>query len=139
MQHIRQPKESALCLACCVAMVSDTTLDEVVISCELRGRPPYLPMREAIRFLLKKDITVGSIMKFDEFHVLSHKVGLHLEMVDDSDAIVGVKSKIVRGGRHAVVWDSENKIILDPQYARPRKLEQYLVDEWLPITRWEFE
>lgn len=140
MQHVRQPPDSYLCQACCTAMLANVDLQYVLDRARLLQAPDgsgkvYMTNRETIRFLLEFGLTIGAAASFpfvqqpddlNEIHIVSD--------LSKQSALVGVRSEKYPDGEHAVVWDHERRMILDPQLEDPQPLSRYRVYEWWPLV-----
>ena len=138
MKLIRQPPDSYLCQACCVAMLADVTLEEVLENAQLHQAPDgsgkmYLTNREALRFLLLHWKTLGLMIKFFYERLSFDEGGLVCNAIDKAHALVGVKSRKYVSGEHAVVWNADERMIYDPQEDEPQPLSGYQVYEWWPL------
>ncbi len=145
MQLIQQPKGSAWCFACCVAMVANTSLEDVIAAINrklvvpekhpLRGNP-YLGLQDAIIYLAKCGLQYGSSHHFADPAVFDCN-DLTLQITDalKIPAILTVCSgKYGEEHLHSVVWDPESQAVLDPQCEAPQKLSDYRVREWALIS-----
>lgn len=135
---INQPPNSGLCVACCLAMVTHQPLRAVLASVHLdvSGKlpMPYVPMREAVRFLLEHGYTYGNPFAFETDMVVepgtNEIVGSPVPISRKCNALLTVRSKKNPGYSHMVVWDYERRKVLDPQCDQPRDLSEYQVIEW---------
>ena len=132
----RQPEESYPCQACCVATLVGCSLEEVLAEVTLTtdkvGRQ-YLTNDESCRWMVTRGLCFGAIGNWPDFTTLDVSEGLSFERVDLIPALVGVKSRWVPDLHHAVVWDPERRMVLDPRESDPQPLTDYLVYEWWPV------
>lgn len=135
MQIVMQ-KERGLCLAACVAMVANCSLEEVCANARIlksEDGVQFLPDNEAIKFLASRMLCYGLRLKPDvrpnedteEFTV---RVSL------DCPAILAVPSPTFPGFNHAVVWDNELRMVRDPLHILPQPLDSYEILEWVPVS-----
>lgn len=134
MKHIVQP-EFGLCLASCVAMVTDETLDTVLNETTLSKRHGiwYLPLREAIKFLAERDRGFGIAARphtriLDPRDTLEMTLDLRL-----APAIITVKSDRP-DWYHCAVWDNESLFVRDPAIYRPVAIQHYEIEELSFVT-----
>lgn len=138
MQHIRQPPGSGLCLAACVAMVTNCTLEEVVAGCRILTSVDgvqFLPDNEAARFMATKWRLYGLRLRFEAPKALEADV-THIQTeigIQHWPAILSVASVNFPGFEHAVVWDNVRRVVLDPLKAEPAAIEDYEILEWTPV------
>lgn len=130
---IRQT-EPGLCLAACVAMVSGSSLDEVVAACTLRKLPGrkhrFLPDHEAIRYLATRHLHCGLRIRPPALvhgNMESFTITIRL---DDAPGILSVKSANHEDLLHAVVWCPDRQMVLDPLHDTPQPLGWYELVEW---------
>lgn len=140
MKLIKQPADSYLCQACCAAMLAGTSLEVVLQKAKLHKAPDgsgklYLSNRETIRFLLEYWLTLGGCLHFKFENLEFDKGLLSGNGIDLVPGLLGVRSKLSPEFNHAVVWDPELRMILDPHEDEPKPLEDYEVYEWWPVTR----
>lgn len=136
MELIKQP-EPGLCLACCVAMVAETSLEDVLANC--RTLQPehgvrYLPENEATKFLAARMLCYGA--RFKPGVAMTDEL-THFEVLyplREYPAILSVPSRNFKDYLHAVVWDNDHGTILDPLADEPRSITDYDIREWVPIT-----
>lgn len=140
MKLVRQPEGSYLCQACCAAMLAGVdlkyVLDRVHPKKDAKSGKPYLTNKEMARFLLDFNLTLGSWARF-HYVKMDDEPDLRIHGVEKMPAMVGVQSKLYPASEHAVVWDPETKMILDPQCAEPQPLSNYKVYEWIAVTPME--
>lgn len=136
LQLVRQT-EPGLCMAACVAMVAGTSIEEVVEKCRIlkpQEGPRYLPDNEAIKFLASRMLCYGLRVKPD-VKITSDVSEFEVRVsVSEAPAILAVKSENFEGFMHAVVWDNERRLVLDPLYDEPQPLERYEVLEWAVVS-----
>lgn len=140
MEIIRQPPRSGLCLPCCLAMLTNRSLNYVLSKVHLRidlnkCPLPYLSVAGAIRYLIDENFLYGGPLNFSP--PLTPAEGIKRfsadVLVGDCNALLTVKSKILKDGLHAVVWDGTTKTIFDPQHDEPKKASEYEIIEWATI------
>lgn len=145
MQLIQQPKGSAWCFACCVAMITNTSLEDVIGAINrklvvpekhpLRGNP-YLGLQDAIIYLAKHGYQYGSSHHFPQ-PTLFDCNDLTLQITDalKIPAIITVCSNQFGNEHlHSVVWDPEEQQVLDPLHDSPQPLTNYRVREWAIVS-----
>ena len=134
MNIVRQT-EPGLCLAACVAMVSNSTLDEVMAKARiLRAEDGirFLPDNEAIKFLAGRFLQYG--FTFKPGHPFDHAADRFIvEVPINQPAILAVRSKNFVDHDHAVVWDPNRRQILDPLHDEPQPIENYEIIEWAMV------
>jgi len=145
MKLVRQPQGSAWCFACCVAMIANTTLDDVIAAITrhlvvpdkhpLRGKP-YLGLQDAIIYLAQHSYQYGASHHFAEPATFDC-TDLVLQVTDalKQPAILTVCSgQYGEEHLHSVVWDPDTQTVLDPQCDQPQSLKSYRVREWALVT-----
>lgn len=145
MQLINQPKGSAWCFACCVAMITKTTLEDVIGAISrklfvpekhpLRGNQ-YLGLQDAIIYLAKHGYQYGSSHHYAK-PVVIDCTDLTLT-IGDALAIPAILTTVSNtfGDEHlhSVVWDPEERVVLDPQHNTPQRLRKYKIREWAIVS-----
>jgi hypothetical protein len=136
MKLVRQT-ERGLCLAACVAMVANASLEDVCAKCRILTSEDgvrFLPDNEAMKFLAGRMLCYGLRMK--PLVRLTDEVTDFTVNVDilQSPAILTVPSQNFPGFNHAVVWDNESRKILDPLHDEPRSVGDYEILEWCPVS-----
>lgn len=139
IELIRQPVDSYLCQACCVAMIAGVSLQDVLNKARLTEAPddskkPYLTNYESAIFLWEHGFMFGCVGRWN-FEQIDMSSGLAFQDVHKIPAIVGVRSEIYKDKEHAVVWCPDRQMILDPQKDEPQKITNYLVYEWIPCPK----
>lgn len=135
MNIIRQT-EPGLCLAACVAMIVGDSLENVVNSTRILKSEDgvrFLPDNEAIKFLASRMLCYG-LRLAPGTEVTKDIDSFNVTVSLDIPAILAVKSKNFEGFNHAVVWDNQRRMILDPLHDDPQELSRYEVIEWVPIS-----
>jgi len=135
MNIVRQT-ESGLCLAACVAMVANCSLEEVVEKTRIlksQDGVRFLPDNEAIKFLASRMLCYG-LRLAPGSEVNEDTPDFTVTVTTDCPAILGVLSENFPGFNHAVVWDNQRRKILDPLHDEPQPLSRYTVVEWVPIS-----
>lgn len=136
MNHVMQPK-NGLCMAACVAMLTNTSLDDVLTKARILkatdlGGMEYLPTNEAIIYLARHMLCYGIVGGPIEFTKETKIVSFGISL--EQNALLGVPSPNYEGEQHAVVWDASIQMIRDPLKAEPQSLLDYKVLEWAPIV-----
>ncbi|MHC1696882.1 MAG: hypothetical protein AB9919_02210 [Geobacteraceae bacterium] len=128
--RVEQPPGSRLCLACVVAMLTDTTLDEVMSRCELVNESTPLPFSAAVQYLAGHRWHVGLLLT-GRFALGRLLVYLLLRRWYGAILIVRPPGA---GSVHAVLWTGRE--ILDPAPGcHGRSLRDYRILEWWPLVR----
>lgn len=129
---VSQPKDSSLCLATCVAMLTGETLETVIKGCTLRLDPPdfdpWLEDKEAARYLAIHNLSYGMFACPTKTMTGNEKF-INTRIPLDEPAILTVDSR----GSHAVVWCPARKKVLDPQYGVVG-LSKYTITYWTVIA-----
>lgn len=136
MKIVRQT-ERGLCLAACVAMVANCTIEEVVEKTRIlksQDGVRFLPDNEAIKFLASRFLCYGLRLAPNSDNLDEDTSDFTVTVTTDCPAILAVPSENFPGFNHAVVWDNEQRKILDPLYDEPQPLSRYKVLEWVPIS-----
>lgn len=142
MKLIHQHPESGLCVACCLAMVTGTDTNYVLARVHLRVDGtcprPYVPMREAIKFLFDHDLSYGSPFVFAEAmrtdRGVNSLVSRSIELTQVHNALLSVRSTRIEGHLHMVVWNAGTHEVYDPQEIHPRELADYAIVEWANLV-----
>lgn len=141
--HIFQPKDSSLCLAACVAMVSGETLATVVKECRLEHDPPdfdpWLSDGEAARFLATRRLSFGAPGKVNFPITASSLVFTSYTRLDEHPAILEVDGQLDPADSHAVVWCPVRRMVLDPQETELLDLADFTVTKWYVVQDFNFE
>lgn len=128
--RIEQPPGSKLCLACVVAMLADTSLEDVLQRCDHHDAGTPLPFSTAANFLASRRWHIG-MMLHGRFALLKGLVFLLIHR--RYGAILFVRPSNGEG-THAVLWTGER--IFDPAPgAEGKKLNDYQVLEWWPLVK----
>lgn len=141
MQHIQQPGP-CLCMAACCAMLTNQDIQDVLNKCRLlktKNGFEYLPNNEAMKYLagynLQHGLTIGLL---DEINTQIDCDTTHLNFELDLrqfPAILTVPSPTFGDPlKHAIIYDNEKDIILDPLLAYSTKRKDYKVLAWTPIV-----
>jgi len=137
MKLVRQPEGSGLCLAACVAMLTGEPLSTVMQEGRLlksEDGVEFLPDNEAAKFLAGRFLIYGLWLTPQKFD--GEETSLQLDLpLDQQPAILSVDSKTFKDSEHAVVWDNKRQVVLDPQSDDPKKLGDYSINCWIPITK----
>ncbi len=139
IRHVRQPKDSHLCVAACAAMIADCTLEDVLAEVHLTPSPGYVDkyhvtMLELFRFLFSRRITLAHVVLSEPTKLISAIMEMYA--IGCTPGILCVQSETIPGGLHCVVWDNVRKCVLDPQRDYPRELKEFKVIEWYPFSYW---
>lgn len=137
MKLVKQT-EPGMCLAACVAMVANTSIEDVVAKCRILKPEDgirYLPDNEAIKFLASRMLCYGlRIGKFDA-KLTSDGDSFNVTVpMNACPAILAVPSPNFPGHNHAVVWDHETRMVFDPLLDEPQPIERYEVLEFVPVS-----
>jgi hypothetical protein len=130
--RIEQPPGSKLCLACVVAMLTGSTLHEVMNGCEHWNEAQPLPFLKAVQYLARRRWIVGlmiparfPVLRMLAFMLVRRRFGAILFTMAKGTCSV-----------HAVLWTG--KEILDPSPgSEGRRLRDYRIVEWWPLVRVE--
>ena len=140
MKLVKQPLGSGCCLAACLAMVTDKTLEYVLANASLSYCDEYdleyLPLTEAIHYLADHCMTMGvSITPQSKMFEGIQEFNAVIQ-VDNADSILTVPSNNLEGARHCIVYSGGE--IYDPYPINQVKtLEELEVFEWWLIQRIE--
>jgi hypothetical protein len=148
LELVRQPEGSAWCLACCVAMICEHTLEAVITEChyQLREVPaphpleglPYLPLQRAVRYLAQYGFGYGAPCSWPQPQTIPEGWDGELSYtVLETIGLLSVRSRKYPDatGWHSVVYCPVRKLILDPQEIGPQKLTGYEMVEWACVPR----
>lgn len=98
---------------------------------------PYVPMKEAIRFLMEHDYLYGSGFAFDEPLKPQSDTGIIMgelvKLTQNYHAMLTVKSPTMEGQLHMVVWNWNDGFVYDPIDGAKRTLDNYEIIEWANI------
>lgn len=131
MRTIRQPDGSS-CVAACVAMIIDESVD-YVLGAVKRDEDGPVPLRQAYALLA---LHGWCGMAFDERTATAviRKQNVEIEGMHDHTALVTVDSPL-EGKLHLVVYDGDEKCIRDPLCDGVRFVRDYNVKEWSPLIK----
>lgn len=152
MKHVQQ-QNSWSCAACCAAMITGETLEDVVEFIGHDGseiveesnhpqKRRSFSMHDILGYLWTKDFWLGAIWAWES--LLGDD--LSAEMVTDGEshlgwqfkepALVMVKSQVLPPPcKHVVYWDGKH--IWDPHIPEPQSLSEYVILEWWPVVKFE--
>lgn len=123
MRLLKQKNEND-CIAYAVAMMTNEKVE--TIKKHFGHKPPYTD-REALVVLSKYGLYTA-ILEQNIKYIKNNEVVFGMSILT-SDALV-----IVENGHpdlHAVVWDSQNKKIVDPHFPRKkRRIKDYKIIKW---------
>jgi len=148
MQLIQQPENSAWCFACCVAMITNTTLEDVIGAISrklfvpekhpLRGKQ-FLGLQDAIIYLAQHGYQYGSSHHYaDPVTIDCTDLTLTIGDALSIPAILTTVSDKFGGEHlHSVVWDPETARVLDPQFDNPKRLRNYKIREWAIVNSFD--
>lgn len=136
MINLVKQTEPGLCMAACVAMVANTSIEDVLANARILKPEDgirYMPDNEAIKFLAGRMLCYGLRIKPGE-KISSAIETFTVTVPLECPAILAVASENFPGHDHAVVWDSERRMVLDPLHDDPQPIERYKVLEWVPVS-----
>lgn len=143
MRIVRQPVDSYLCMAACVAMICEVDLDYVLEKAEFKNAPDgsgkkYLGDTNAVIFLAQHGWRYGSGPHWPEGVKFKEgcEISISVDCIEVMRAMVSVDSEIYdHEGGHSVVWCPDQRMILDPQYGVLQPVHRYTIREWIPVAK----
>lgn len=139
---VRQPKNTGLCVAASVAMVTGETLAVVVRESTLVVEPPdfeaWMTDYEASRFLATRKLGYG-LADSPSKKLTGRERSFAMTVPLDKPAIITVESLVMTEGHHSVVWCPVRRKVMDPQKPEPQDISRYTVIHWAVIYSLEFE
>jgi len=137
MRTVRQPQGSSLCVAACLAMILDTSLNAILSRVHLRYEGDtekghlYLPMKEVVRVLYEEGFAYGGGLVFEQpLTAVDEVIQASVTLRRPCDALVSVKSVNHKDALHMVVWDWQCQVVRDPQKDGYQNLSHYQIVEW---------
>lgn len=131
-------EQNGYCMAACVAMVTNSSLQQVREACHFRFNRDhnfyYIPDKELVRFLANRYYRLGMRADLSQREIKSYYEDIAVYIPLQVPAILTVESRNFPDVKHAVVWDPELRKIRDPQIEEPQELNEYKVFEWDPVT-----
>jgi len=140
MITIKQPNKSSSCVLACAAMICGKTISQIESEFGLCSTSNIaVGLKDLANILNHHGKFIGLFINWEQPTVISPTQITHLEVhcvLSEHDAILTIIGGVASVNYHAVVWDSQSRIVRDPLPHIPEttSLEQYMVKQWLPIT-----
>ncbi len=141
MELIRQPDGSGWCLACCLAMLTDHGLEQVLNALSTKKgaiRENHVTEYGALWYMLEHGFRLGGMIHLclDGSDLAEMgDVAFDVQAMLQNDAIVSVKlNSLPTGLYHAVVWNAAERTIYDPAVGK-MDLKDYSVVYWETVDR----
>lgn len=140
METIKQPDNSSSCVLACAAMICGKTISQLEVEFGFKSTSNVcIGLKDLANILNFHGKFIGLFINWEHPAVIFPNQTSHLEVhcqLSEHDAILTILGGAGSVNYHAVVWDSQSRVVRDPLPHIPEtmNLEQYAIKQWLPIT-----